>query len=96
MGESFSNSIGEAMASELPCIVTDVGDSKIIVDDCGIVVESKNRSQLARAIIQFIESNSFSREKIGEKCRNRIIEHYSISNVVIKYEVLYTTIKNIN
>jgi len=96
MGESFSNSIGEAMASELPCIVTDVGDSKIIVDDCGIVVESKNRSQLARAIIQFIESNSFSREKIGEKCRNRIIEHYSISNVVIKYEVLYTTIKDQN
>ena len=28
LGESFSNSIGEAMACELPCIVTDVGRFK--------------------------------------------------------------------
>lgn len=92
MGESFSNSIGEAMATELPCIVTDVGDSKIIVDDCGIIVDSKNSGELASAIIQLIKSKSISREKIGEKCRNTIIERYSINNVVEQYEVLYTTI----
>ncbi|WP_427337953.1 glycosyltransferase [Caloranaerobacter sp. DY30410] len=84
LGESFSNAIGEAMACELPCVVTDVGDSKIIVGDTGKVVEAKNYINLSSSILSCLNDSHL--EEIGKKARLRIIRNYDIKTIVKLYE----------
>ena len=88
-GEGFPNVIGEAMACEIPCVVTNVGDSAIIVGDTGFVVPPKNPEALAEAIIKMIEIGEEKRKVLGKKARDRIKENYSIEKIVNSYEQLY-------
>ena len=86
-GEGFSNSIAEAMACEVPCVVTDVGDSSIIVGDTGIVVKPKNEDALYMGIKEMINKDI---KKLGKKARERIVENFSIEKMVKKTEeVIY-------
>lgn len=54
-GEGFSNVIAEAMACGAPCVVTDVGDSKAIVDQLGIVVNPGSPAELCDGIDRMVE-----------------------------------------
>lgn len=83
LGESFSNAIGEAMACELPCIVTDVGDSRMIVGETGVVVEPKDYLGMAHQIINYMKSPNDGR---NANARIRIIDSYEIQAVVKKVE----------
>lgn len=81
-GEGFGNTIGEAMACGVPCVVTDVGDSAWIVGDTGIVVPPYNSVALATGIKRLIELKSEERTDIQEKARRKIIECFSVDNLV--------------
>jgi glycosyltransferase involved in cell wall biosynthesis len=78
-GEAFSNTIGEAMACGVPCIVTDVGDSARIVSDLGIVVPSKNPEALAFAMEEMLARLP---EIDHHLLRQRIVEDFSVSKMV--------------
>jgi len=82
-GEGFSNSIAEAMSCEIPCVVTDVGDSKIIVGNTGIVVEPNNVEQLYQGLEIIIKKDY---KELGKKARKRIEENFSIEKMVEKTE----------
>lgn len=57
VGEGFSNVIGEAMASGVRCVVTDVGDSARIVGAAGIVVPPSDPTAMAHALLDLINGN---------------------------------------
>lgn len=88
-GEGFSNAIGEAMSCGVPCVVTDVGDSAIIVGNTGKVVKSGDSSELAYAWEQLIEEGDEGRRERGVKARKRIIAEYSIATIAERYKKLY-------
>lgn len=82
-GEGFPNVIGEAMACGVPCVVTDVGDSALIVGESGIVVPPKNSELLKLALLRMLSrietQNNFTHR---EMCRSRIIKNFSESNLI--------------
>lgn len=89
-GEGFPNVIGEAMACAIPCVSTDVGDARRIVDDTGLVVPVSDPAALARAVIDLIDRGSAAREQLGRAARRRIETVYSLQAVVRRYSTLYS------
>jgi glycosyltransferase involved in cell wall biosynthesis len=88
-GEGFPNVIGEAMASGVPCVATDVGDSALIVGEFGRVVSPRQPSALAKAWASLLEMDRDGRVALGLMARRRIIEQYSLQSVAARYEELY-------
>ena len=83
-GEGFPNVIGEAMASGVPCVVTDVGDSARIVGKYGIVCPAGGYQCISNSVTQLIE-NKQERKRMGMQARKRIKENYSIGEVKKSY-----------
>ena len=87
--EGFPNAIGEAMATGLPCVVTDVGDSKIVVGDSGLVVPRRNADELARALETVIIESIGKRNERGRRARERIERHFRQDAMVARYVDLW-------
>ena len=88
-GEAFPNVLGEAMASGVPCAVTDVGDSAYIVGDTGRVVSSGDMEGLAHAIGSLLEMPAEALRILGARARARVAEHFEIGKIVRRYEAFY-------
>jgi glycosyltransferase involved in cell wall biosynthesis len=96
-GEAFPNVVGEAMSCEVPCVVTDVGDSAFIVGDTGKVIQPKDSQALANAWKEIIALDLDERKSLGKKARERIMKYFSLeseNSAVAQYEKLYKTIIN--
>ena len=85
-GEGFSNTIAEAMSCCLPCVVTDVGDSALIVGDTGNVVPVGDHRALAAEIQRLINLSPEQRWELGEACRARIVSEFGIDRLLQRTE----------
>jgi glycosyltransferase involved in cell wall biosynthesis len=87
--ESFPNVLGEAMACEVPCVATDVGDSAWIVGGTGRVVPARDPAALAAAWGELIQMGAEARNRLGKAARERVIANFSLDSVVRRYEEVY-------
>lgn len=89
-GEALSLALGEAMACEVPCVVTDVGDSGILVGDTGITVPPGDPHALANGWHRLVRAGPITRAALGQRARTRVQQHYSLAIVTQAYMNLYT------
>lgn len=82
--EAFPNVLSEAMACGTPCASTDVGDSAIIVGATGEVCPPGDSEALARAMYKTL-SRSWEDPDLSSRCRERIVERFSIEKMVKGY-----------
>lgn len=90
--EAFSNSICEGMSCGVPCVATDVGDSRMIVGDTGVVVPPGHPEELAAAIMRILKLDTSEARKLGMRARQRILENYEVSRMVAQYERIYESL----
>jgi len=87
--EAFPIVVGEAMACGTPCVVTDVGDSALIVENTGSVVPPEDPHALAEAWRALIEAGPAVRRRLGIAARARVQRHFSLPAVVESYQKIY-------
>jgi glycosyltransferase involved in cell wall biosynthesis len=87
--EAFPVVIGEAMACGTPCVVTDVGDSAMIVDQTGIVVPPENPVALAEAWQKLVDAGPEVRRRLGIAARLRVQQHFALPAIVERYQAIY-------
>jgi glycosyltransferase involved in cell wall biosynthesis len=90
--EAFSNSIGEAMSCGVPCVVTNVGDSALLVGDTGVVTPPRDAEALASGINQLLELTNQDRRALGAAARERVAAKFSLDEVVASFNSLYLSV----
>lgn len=88
-GEAFPNVLGEAMASGVPCVATDVGDSAHIVGDTGRIAPASQPDALAEALLDLLALSATERDELGRAARKRIEARYALPAIVSQYAEMY-------
>lgn len=89
LSEGFPNAIGEAMSCATPCVVTDVGDSGLLVGEAGLVVPPADPQALAEAVIRVVGLSGDKRRELGDMARRRVMSEFAMTPVIDRYVALY-------
>lgn len=91
--EGFPNVVAESMACGTPCIVTNVGDSALIVGKTGWVVPPSNSNKLAYAIEDALsEVGKKNWNKRCDEARLRIKNNFGINKMIKSYNIIWSQI----
>lgn len=89
--EGFPNVLAEAMACGIPCISTDVGDAKLIVEDNGWIVPAKNAQALAQAmqVASNLKNEPALWSELKKRCRSSVAEKYSLEKMADNFSAIW-------
>ena len=93
--EGFPNAVAEAMASRVPCVATDVGDARLLLDGCGAIVPAGNPEALADALIAVKRQGRAERKHIASTAFERIQQRYSMEACRARFESLYVQLMSL-
>ncbi len=79
--EGTSNAIAEAMSCGIPCVVTDVGDSRYIVGNTGVLVPPRDPEAMAVGW-SAMRHQIHQQPQLSSLVRQRIQQHLSLAQLV--------------
>ncbi|NYT58988.1 glycosyltransferase [Alcaligenaceae bacterium] len=91
--EGFPNVVAEAMASGVACVVTDVGDAAMMVDDPRVVAPAQNPSALSAAIdgvVDLLDTPEHAARV--QRGRERVGSLFSLDAMVHNYHKVWRSV----
>ncbi len=95
LSEGMPNVIGEAMACGVPCVATDVGDTRELIGEAGRLVPPRDPEALAEAWLEILTLAPAERAAIGALGRDQIAQNYSIQTMISRYRDLYRELSDV-
>ncbi len=87
--EGWPNVLAEAMASEVYCISTPVGDAETILGECGTVLKDYEPESLVTAMFDVMQMKREIRNSFASLARARVMAEYSLERFGQRYQQLY-------
>jgi len=91
-GEAFPNVLAEAMACQVPCITTDIGDAAVILGDPSRVIRPEDFKAMSNALSALLDLPAEDRVLLGSTNRERIVQNYQLADMVDRYEALWESL----
>jgi glycosyltransferase involved in cell wall biosynthesis len=88
-GEAFPLTLGEAMASAVPCVATNVGDNRFIIKETGRVVAVGDNDAMATAWRQLLDMENSALKQLGQMALKRVLDKFTLKQQVQQHENLY-------
>ncbi len=86
--EAFPFAAIEAMACGKPVVATDVGGTREALEGVGVLVRSRNETELARGILKLLKDKEL-RARLGEAAQRKAREKFELSAAAGRYRLLY-------
>ncbi len=84
-GEGFPNAVGEAAASGVPSVVTDIGDSAWVIGKTGEVLARSDAAALSASLLHWASMAGATRRAAGAAARERIASMFDLPVVANQF-----------